>query len=51
MNVLTACMYVDSAIVCSLRRSVDAVTPGTGVTDGDEPLSTCWKLNLGTLQE
>lgn len=46
-----ACAYICASLVCLLLLQVGIGSTGIGVRDGCEPLSGCWVLNLGLLQE
>ena len=52
MNVLPACRHLYHVHAWYLQRLEEGIeSPRTGVIDGWELLSECWKLNLGPLQE
>ena len=51
VNVLSAYMFVHHMCAECLQRLEKGIGfPGTGVTDGYEPASWCWKLDQGPLQ-
>lgn len=49
-RVSTSYMYMDNVSACCHQKPEElVVSPGTGVTEGCEPLWRCWEPNLGPL--